>query len=163
MGFESFQVELRGEVQDPGHFNRFIRGLPNVKPDTNAMETSGSDYFIVDDGAHKMELEVTESRGLISCRFTLCHPPSIDAAFVSLIREFVERLRMKVRICAVDTSRWYSSEDLPEFVRDVDDCIATERRGWIAQFGPVQLAATTAEAFEKIVLPQCEPLHGPFN
>ena len=69
-------------------------------PDTNAMKTSGSDYYIVDDGTHKIELEVTESRGRISCRFTLCHPPTIDAAFIGLIRELVERMDLRARICS---------------------------------------------------------------
>ena len=124
-------------------------------PDTNAMKTSGSDYYIVDDGTHKIELEVTESRGRISCRFTLCHPPTIDAAFIGLIRELVERMDLRARICSDGARRWYSVDDFGEFVRAATGFISKERRAFIAQCGPVQLAATTAEAYERIILPQC--------
>jgi hypothetical protein len=121
---------------------------------------SGSEYFLVDDGAHKIEIEVTEKWGRISCRFTLCHPPSIEVAFMNLVRNLVERLDMRVRICADESQRWYSTEDLADLAKDMTGFIAKERRAWIAQCGPTQLAATTAEAYEKIVIERSTPVLG---
>jgi hypothetical protein len=160
MGFESFQVELSRDGPDHRPLSQFVRKLPHAKPDESGIQSSKSDYVLVDDGDHKIEIEVTEEWGRISCRFTLCHPPSIEVAFVNLVRDLVERLNMKVRICADESGRWYSAEDLADFSREIADFIAKERRGWIAQCGPTQLAATSSEAYEKIVFPQLKPVEG---
>jgi hypothetical protein len=160
MGFESFQIEFRRDGQDNRSLSRYVRQLPNARPDKPGVESSGSEYFLVDDGAHKIEIEVTEGRGRISCRFTLCHAPSIEVAFVSLAQDLVKRLDMKVRICADEKGRWYSAADFSDFANDISGFIAKERKAWIAQCGPAQLAATTAEAYEWIVLPQSKPVVG---
>jgi hypothetical protein len=99
MGFESFQVELRGETASSAQVDELVRRLPHAKCDPDAIASRGSTFYTLEDGHHVIEVELVAFPVKVSCRFTLCHPPSIDSAFLSLVRELMARLGMEVRIC----------------------------------------------------------------
>src|ERR1700724_1889073 len=99
MGFESFRVELRGGPATYGEADEVIRQLLHVKPYMESFPMQGSTYYLIDDGQHVIELELMDSPVHISCRFTLCHPPSVDSAFLGLLRELMLRLGMEAKIC----------------------------------------------------------------
>src|SRR6266849_4926910 len=115
MGFETFRVELRGGKAKFGEADEAIRKLPHIKPDPHSLPTKGSTYYLFDDGRHAIELELMDSPLRLSCRFTLCHPPSVDAVFLGLIRELMNRLGMEARICDDVGPEHASSYSLQEF------------------------------------------------
>ena len=99
MGLESFRIELLGERAKHREADEAIRSLPHVKPDPQSVVTRGSVCYIMDDIRHVIELELRDQPVRLSCRFTLCHPPSVDSAFLGLVRELMVRFGMDARIC----------------------------------------------------------------
>jgi hypothetical protein len=99
MGFEHFRVELRGGRAKYFEADETIRQLPYIKLDHDSIPLPGSTFYVMDDGAHVIELELMDSPIRLSCRFTLCHPPSVDSAFLDLVRELLGRLGMEAKIC----------------------------------------------------------------
>ena len=99
MGFEHFQVVLRGGRSKYGEADEAVRKLPHLKPDEHSVPIKGSTFYVMDDGRHAIELELMDAPVQLSCRFTLCHPPSVDLAFLGLLRELMLRLGMEVEIC----------------------------------------------------------------
>ena len=161
MGFESFRVELRGTMATLSQVTETVRQLPDTKPDPDSIASRGSTYYTVEDGYHVIEVEVADSPVRVSCRFTLCHPPSINAAFLDLVRELMTRLGMDAKIC--DDVRPEHAHGFPiarfaEFANVVPAYIATRRAEWIANFGPTQLPVKTTEVYRRVILPQCEPV-----
>lgn len=160
MGFESFQVELgRGPATDEDVIKTLLsRG--SVLPDNDSIVLKGSAYFLRRDGRHVIEMEISGSPAEISCRFTLCHPASVDAAFLAWVKELMESFQMRVRIrddVTAEHEHDFSLEQFGEFSKACLYYIAERRREWQAAFGNQQLAATTAEAHQHIILPHCEP------
>ena len=99
----------------------------------------------------------------VSCRFTLCHPPSVDAALLGLVGELQRRLGMEAIICddlRPEHAHCFSPARFSEFAGIVPGYIAQRRADWIAQFGTAQLPAKTPEVYEKIILPKCVPAAG---
>lgn len=161
MGFEHFRVELRGGQITYAQAAEIIRRLPNIKPDRESIPLSGSTYFLMDNGSHVIELELMEATVQVSCRFTLCHPPSIDAAFLSFVRELMMRLGMKARNIEGDRpedDRSFSLGEFTEFSAITSHWIAVRRAEWIAGFGDRTLAATTNEVYKQLILPRCTPV-----
>src|SRR4051794_22470433 len=99
MGLESFRVELRGGAASYSLADEFVRQLPHSKPDPGAMSSRGSSFYTLEDGSHVFEVEVAADPVRISCRFTLCHPPSVDSAFLDLVRDLMTHLGMEARVC----------------------------------------------------------------
>ena len=99
VGLESFRVELRGGSVTYRKADRIIRKLPHAKPDYESLAMQGSAYYIVDDGRHLIEVELRDEPVRLSCRFTLCHPSSVDSVFLELVRELMLRLSMEAKIC----------------------------------------------------------------
>jgi hypothetical protein len=166
MGSESFRVELRGGQATYPEAIEIVRLLPHIEPDQQAPSMRGSTFFLFEDGQHIVELEVMDSPVKLSCRFTLCHPPSVDAAFLAFVRDLMSRLGMEVRICddvPLEHSRFYSLADYATFAAVTERYIAARRAEWIVAFGTEQLAATTSEVHRRIILPRCEPVVGPLG
>ena len=70
---------------------------------------------------------------------------------------------MDARIC--DDTQWASNTSFPaarfsEFAGAVTDAIAVRRAEWVAQFGGETFPATTAQVYEKFILPACVPVLG---
>ena len=163
MGFENFRVELCGGSASSARAEDAVRRLPYARPDPDSMALPGSAYFAIDDGTHVIEVEVSDAPVQVSCRFTLCHPDSIDAAFLGLVRELQGRLGMDVHVCddvRSEESRCFPSARFSEFAAVARDTIARRRAEWVANFGTAQLAGKTSEVYEKIILPKCLPVGG---
>jgi hypothetical protein len=160
MGFEAFRVELRGGRATYAEGGDAVLQLPHVKPDQLSIPTPGSTFFVIDDGKHVIELELMDSPVRLSCRFTLCHPPSVDAVFLSLLRELMTRLAMEAKICDdVDPehARAFSLHEFAAFSAITARYMAARRKEWIAAFGDQPMAATMAEVYQRIILPRCRP------
>lgn len=161
MGFESFRVELQGGSATYQEANATIRNLPHISPDQHSIPTHGSSYFLWRDGQHVVELELKDTPVRLSCRFTLCHAPSVDLAFLELVRELMARLGMSVRICddvSPDHSQAFPLGACEGFASLARFYIARRRAEWIATFGTEQVSATTNEVYEQVILPRCRPL-----
>lgn len=160
MGFETFRVELRGERADYGEAAAAVRELPQVRPDRHSLSTGGSTYYLYEDERHAIELELLAAPVRLSCRFTLCHPPSVDAVFLGLVRELMARLGMKAKICddvRPEHARCFSLDEFADFSAVTLGYIAPRRAEWVAAFGDEPRAATTNEVYERLILPQCQP------
>jgi len=163
MSFETFRVELQCGPATHAQVVGTIRRLPHARPDPDAIPSRGSAYFTVEDGLHVFEIEVADSPVRVSCRFTLCHPPSVDAAFLGLVRGLQARLGMAARVCddvSPDRARYFAAAEFSGFAGVARDAIATRRAEWIAQFGSRQLAAKTSDVYETFILPLCAPVAG---
>lgn len=163
MGFESFRVELQSEDFSASDVNRTIQNLPHIHVDPNYPPnyplTKGSLCYRFDDGGHVIELEVTNYK-IISCRFTLCHPTTIDDVFLALIRELMSQLKMTVRMCdgvLPEHIREFTLDEFQDFTGIVRHFIAKNRSGWIGMFGAETIVASTREVYEKVILPLCVP------
>jgi len=157
MGFESFHADLLPRHATLGEADAAVRRLPGAWPDADALATRGSTYYTVEDGSHVFEIEVTREPVRVSCRFTLCHPPTVDAAFLDLLRDLTRRLGG-----AEITGEGLTAEvESPEFAAALSARVAERRAEWDKMFGSARAAATTAEAFERYILPKCVPVAGP--
>lgn len=159
MGFEAFRVELRGGQAQFSDVDEVVRTLPHLKPDPDSIPMKGSTFYVMDDGQHSIELEVMDSPVRLSCRFTLCHPPSVDLAFLDLVRELMSRLGTEVKICDdvhAAHSRSFPLVEFPDFMAVTRHYIAARRAEWIAAFGDHPMAATTNEIYQRIILPRCQ-------
>src|SRR5438105_5008432 len=99
MGFETFRVELGGGRATHCDALAAIRGLQHVGPDDDSIPIEGSTFYVVNDEQHVIEVEVKDAPVRLSCRFILCHPPSVDTIFLGIVQELLVRLGMEVRIC----------------------------------------------------------------
>ncbi len=159
MGFESFRVELGGGRAQFREINEGLGKLEHISRDLDAVLTPGSVFFIMDDGKHVIEIELMDSPVKLSCRFTLCHPPSVDAAFLALIRQLMVIFGMEVKICddvQPEYPHSFSLDQIHDFAVIVLECITARRLEWIAAFGSAQLAAKTNEVYAQIILPRCQ-------
>ncbi len=159
MGFESFGVELRGGSATVATVREVVRRLPNTSLDPDAIRSEGASHFAFNDGAHLIELEVAGEPSRISCRFTLSHPTSVDAAFFELIRRLMSELAMMARVrdtTPADAREWFSLDSFGEFVAVAGESIRVRREEWQAAFGNSTFAGTTAAVHRHIILPRCE-------
>jgi hypothetical protein len=160
MGFESFRIELRGGKVTYQQADETIRRLPFAKRDHESVPTQGSTYYLIDDSRHVIEVELKDAPVRLSCRFTLCHPPSVDSALLDLARDLMSRLGMQANICddvRPEHAHSFSLGEFAELSAAVAHYIAARRAEWVANFGTETLAATTSTAFQRIILPRCEP------
>ncbi len=158
MGFESFRVELNGGNRTFGEVCAHLDAMQHIKVDDQGLRMRSSQYYLMADGQHVIEIEVSRSPVTISCRFTLCHPPSVDSAFVDLLETLMAALRMEVTIRDdVDTAHAHAFDlaDFDAFSSIVREYIASRRAEWGAQFGKEHLAATTIEASQRFIIPRC--------
>ncbi len=160
MGFEAFRVELRGGEPQFTKADEVVRKLPNVRPDQDSVPTKGSTFYVVDDGQHAIEVEVMDAPVRLSCRFTLCHPPSVDLAFLGFVRELMFQLGMEAKVCddvQPAHARSFTLAEFPAFMTITMRYIAARRAEWITAFGDQPMAATTNEVYQRIILPHCQP------
>jgi hypothetical protein len=158
MGFESFGVTLEGGTATADEARNLIDSLEGVSRDEGF--TTGSTYFLQRGVGHAIEMQMMHKPVWVSCRFTLCHPPSVDSAFLALVRQLIEKLKMQVMIrddVIPEHAEPYSLDRFDEFSAACLHYIALRRREWKQMFGNRQLAATTAEAHQHIILPHCIP------
>lgn len=163
MGFESFQVELCGGQVSHAQANEAVAKLPHARPDPDALSTPGATYYTLEDGSHVIEVEVSPLPTRVSCRFTLCHPPSVEAALLGALRELMGGLGMEARICdevLPEDAGWFKAARFADLSAAIARCAALRRAEWVAAFGPEQLAATTPEVYRRLILPRCVQVTG---
>jgi hypothetical protein len=159
MGFESFRIELRGGKAPYHEVEAFVRQLPHVRSDSESLPSRGSSYYVLDDGRHVIEMEIKDSPLRLSCRFTLCHPPSVDGPFLGLARHFLDRFGMEATICddvRPEHAHSWPAADIEGFSAITSGYIADRRQEWMANFGTEPLAATTNEVYQQVILPRCQ-------
>jgi hypothetical protein len=162
MGFESFQVRLRGGWANYLEADETVRKLPHIKFDRESALMPGATYYLRDDGRHVIEIEVSGEPVRISCRFMLCHPPSVDSAFLGFVHDLMVRLGMEAEICddvRPEHAHSFSLADYAEFSTLSSHYISARRTEWIAAFGTKQIPATTSEVYKELILPLCQPVH----
>lgn len=160
MGFEAFRVELRGGKATFRDADDAVGQLPHMRPDQDAAPMKGSTFHVMKDGQHAIEVEVMDSPVRLSCRFTLCNPPSVDLAFLGLVRDLMLRLGMEAKICddvQPAHARAFALAEFHDFQSVTRHYIAARRKEWIAAFGDKPMAATMNEVYQRIILPQCQP------
>jgi hypothetical protein len=160
MGFESFRVELRGGRAKYLEADEGIRALPHVRLDPDAVLTPGSICYLRDDGQHIIEVELSGAPVRLSCRFTLCHPASVDRPFLDFVGDLMGRLGMEAKICddvRPEHSGSFSLGEFAKFSAITTRYIGARREEWVAAFGAETLAATTNEVHQRIILPRCQP------
>lgn len=160
MGFESFRVELQNGRANYREVNETLRGLPHVRLDPDAVLTPQSTCYLRDDGQHVFEIELLDNPVRLSCRFTLCHPVSVDSSFLAFVHELMVRFGMSAKICdnvRPEHAGYYSLDEFATFSALAAHYIAIRRAEWAADFGTAPLAATTTEVYQQIILPRCHP------
>ena len=158
MGFESFRVGVSGGSAAFDETDALVRGLPHARPDPGALHLGGrATYYVVSDGRHVIELEVSDDPARVSCRFTLSHPASVDVVFVGVVRQLLDRLGTGA-VAVGGAGRRYGADDFPAFAEVTLACIARRRAEWVAMFGPETFAGTTPQVFEHTILPHCVPV-----
>src|SRR5947207_6013530 len=154
MGFEHFRVELRCGRATHLEADERIRQIPHLQLDQDSVPVPGSTFYVLADGTHVIEIELMDLPVRVSCRFTLCHPPSVDSAFLGLVRELMTRLGMEARVCEdvrPEHSGTFSVDDFPEFSAITAGYIAARRAEWIAAFGDQPIAASTNEVYQRVI------------
>jgi hypothetical protein len=160
VGFESFQIELHGGHATCLEAEGAIRTLERISIDHDAAGSGSSRFFVMNDGKHVVEIELKHSPPVISCRFTLCHPPSIDAVFLGLVRQLMVLLGMHATIrddVRPEHAHSFTLDAFDELAAATLQYIHARRLEWIEMCGTEQLAATTSEVFQRIICPQCQP------
>lgn len=157
MGFESFQVALTGT----GTYADAERALHarGIIPDAKALTTAGSACFLYVDQGHVVEVELSRMPLCISCRFTLCHPPSIISCFLKLLHELMTQLGWQATIRSDVMPAHDHPYGLPEFAEfssAVQHYTELRRREWAAAFGSKHAALTTPQVHEQIILPRTQ-------
>jgi hypothetical protein len=159
MGFESFLVQLTDGKKSFPEVDEMFRRLEYVVPDDHYASTERVSYFRFDDGNHVIEFEIRRDPFCISCRFTLCHPPSVDRRFLDIVKLLMQRLGVKATMSDPDEphrSRQFDFADFATFEPLALRCIDREPRMWIAMMGNETAAATHAQAFERFIMPRVE-------
>lgn len=158
MSFESFRVELRGGSSTFEQTDDLVRLLPNAIVDCEAIGTADSTHYTVEDGLHVIEVEVATSPVRASCRFTLSHPPSVDSAFLNLASKLMLQLGMNAFVCddvPMQPPSGFPIGQFDEFADVVRRTIAMRRTEWVANFGPEQFPAKSAELYERSIRSRC--------
>ena len=143
MGIEDYRVALRSRTVPAQVVREWVRRQPNTTRD-DGMLSRGNDYFRIDDGNHVLEVEVSKADPTeVSVRFALCNPPSVEPAFLALVRELVTTFGMEIHDQeAADADPWWlPPERFEQFQESTLGAIPRRRADWVTQFGPEQFPA----------------------
>lgn len=149
MGIEDYRVSLRSRAAPADDVREWIRRQPNTTPD-DGMLSHGNDYFRIDDGDHVLEVEVSKADPVeVSVRFALCNPPSVEPAFLSLVRQLVTTFGMEIhdQEAAAADPWWLPPERFEQFRESTLRAIRRRRSDWVTQFGPGQFPGGCGDAW----------------
>ncbi len=162
MGAEDFQAILLSDNVQYDKVVETLRCIPNVDIDNESKRLADENYFVIDDGIHIIELEVS-SRGKrkgyikISCRFALCLPRSIDAVFYRLLRKIGKKFEMLIEVLDEVPVGCLDKFNPPDYVgmdHVLKKAIGLKRMYWVQDFGPETASLRTSEALKKFVTNQ---------
>jgi len=126
MGIESILVSFQKYADTP---EQLARSLEKIIPTTwnpAAAMTSRSRCLVLDDGQHKLEVEMGPSPSGFSLRFALCNPRSIDPLFFHLIKSLVREHRLTMRFCedCDGVPEWFTSSGMiDQWIGPIQRCI----------------------------------------
>jgi hypothetical protein len=163
MGFESFQVRWKPSLSTAIEIDSYLRSLPEITIDVDAIRVGDSRYYLWNDGRHVVEIEwgSGSSPASLSARFMLCNPESITDAYTEFLIQVQRRFGGRLEICDTvpsDRSREFGPGESNEFRDALRESIAVRRAEWIRDFGPRTLAANSRDVYREIILPKCEPV-----
>ena len=117
-------------------------------------------YYLFEDGRHVVELHLFITPEILSCRFALCHPDTIDSAFIGLLHRLVIATGMEVTIredVRPEHEYPFPLAEFPALTACLPEYIAARRAEWVAAFGDERMAVSTNECYRRIILPLCQP------
>jgi hypothetical protein len=161
MGVEDFRVCLSGAPDESIPLIDHLLRMPGMSRDEEPQLGDGC-YLLFRDDAHLIELELRESE--ISCRFALCHAPTVDSIFARLLRQIATPLRWKISILdrlPPDVPWDFYPPAYEGLEAALSIAIASRRDEWKRLFGSVEAGVSTSEAIERFILPLCDPPPAP--
>lgn len=159
MGLESFRAELTDTKLPASEVVKSLLEIEGAAWDEQGTILPHQKCFLVRRQNSVVELEISEYPVVLSCRITVCHPPSADDVFIQLLSEMAARFSMKTVTCIDGLTPDSASiiNNLGELDNTVRQAIARKRAVWKRQFGEVESAYTEAEVYQHIIIPQCNP------
>lgn len=152
MSAEVFRVDLLGPNRKSA-----IAAIIS-EPFVSAVGSIDDEEFVYDDGLHVIELVVFKKpsdKALVSCRFALCHPSSVDEVFTELLLRVAARAGMTIRNIE-DPGPGSFPSLLPsqtDAVRErIAATIAPRRAWWISVFGGATAGLTSEEAIRRYIM-----------
>src|SRR4051812_7592975 len=111
MGVESILVSFQGYKGTPEGLAQSLAELLPASWNPDAETTSGSRCLVLDDGRHKLEVEVGKNATGFRLRFALCNPGSIDGVFLRLIKSLMRDHPLSMRFCedCEEAPEWFSA------------------------------------------------------
>jgi hypothetical protein len=161
MGVEDFRVRLSGALDKSISVIDHLLRIPGMRRDEELQSIDGCYLMFRDDG-HLIELEVDETE--ISCRFALCHAPTVDSIFARLLRQIATPLRWKISILdhlPPDVPWDFYPPAYEGLEGALSIAIASRRDEWKRLFGSVEAGVSTSEAIDRFILPLCDPPPAP--
>lgn len=158
MGAEDFQVGLMSDALDIEHATAYLETFDDISVIRKKTEEL---FFEYRKGGHVIEVELSRPKlriaTRISCRFSLCHPDSVDEVFADFVVDLAQGLSLPIEILedvpAGEPYRFLPA-DLNGFRDALKKSIATKRDYWIKDFGDVKASLTCREAVQRFILKQ---------
>ena len=166
MGCESIQIISKVTDFSVKELCEYIQKCSNVSPVLLNTQMAPSEYnFIYSDTKHVIELQVTDyTSGIpqLSCRFSLCHPHSIDKKFIEFTKSIANDLNLKIRIqesCQIKgDDEVFCPPKYDGYEKILQEIIKVKRKYWVADFGDETAIISCQEAIKKYILPKCKKI-----
>lgn len=155
MGIECFCVELGGTSASSDDVLASLRALEGCERDELSEWIPEQVCFVVRRENLTAELEVLPGPR-VSCRMTLCHPPTSDGAFVGLLGDLSARLSTD-RVRRIDGVSNAASLDQLALDEETREAIARKRARWKRQFGDAEGCYSSLEVHRLIIGPRTVP------
>jgi hypothetical protein len=154
MGVESFLVRLRSRQPDLQAVVTYAQCSLGIVPDPKQHALSSAySYYVFRDGLHVIEFEFLQERESydISMRFALCHPPTVDRAFLAhavvLTRQFDLTAIIGGELPEGEPAE-YDKNNLERFAANCSWSIARDREYWRRMFGPEEMGLSVVDALQ---------------
>jgi len=157
MGIESVLASFKGNTGTPEGLVHSLGTIIPVIPNPSAEMDDESSCWVLDDGQHKLEMEIQLEPSMFFLRFALCNPRSVDQVFLKLIRYIMLQHNLSMRFCedCEEVPEWFTAPDMvDQWETEILRCIESKRQLWHHEFGQEELSATCAEAFERFIMPR---------
>ncbi len=159
MGVEDFLVRVESDCAKSEAIQRLLVD-PAVHRHTGTFSAPDYEQFRFEDPRHIIEIEVSPraSGSVVSMRFALCQPSSVDHVFANFVDHLARGIRGKVSIAEdvgpADQVQHlaFDAPDYSRFEAIVLDCIRVKRQQWVMEFGSAEARLSCKEALERFVM-----------
>jgi hypothetical protein len=158
MGVEDFLVRIETDANSTTVVAELLT-IPGVIRDTAAIRMASYIFLRFEDEEHIVELEIQDRKPcVVSLRFALCHPSSIEQVFGALVGQIARVLAGRVSIAedvepdVVPVGTAFGPPHWNSLNAAIDACVDKKRRLWQADFGTKTARASCREALEKFVI-----------